>query len=121
MKKLSAVAVVLAVVSLPLVAESDELWIRGVSLFEPNATWIAGSTEIETSELDRRGRIKNHEVRHLVTEQRDAEVRTILIRAEKNGEDITESERQEDDAAEGSSNSSDDSAIPRYAVLKWCD
>ena len=110
MKRISLTAVLLVVASLS--AESDELWDRGVSLFEPNSKWIAGSTIIETTELDRRGNIKNHETRQMVTEQRDAGLRTILIRAEKNGDDITEIEKSEEETREGSNDSSDDGAIP---------
>ncbi len=78
---------------------ADTRWKNAVSIYEHNQDWMPRSMVILTEELNNEGEVQSWELQRLaVFKNRDGEVESRILSAQKNGEDVTEERRKNPDS-----------------------
>ena len=77
--------------------EDLELWNRATQIFKNNLEWSPGKMVLISDNLDRKGEIKAREERTVgYYKNSSGEIESQIISVTKNGEDITEEEREKE-------------------------
>jgi hypothetical protein len=75
--------------------DGDPLWQKAMELVSANRNLVPGNLESRTEEMDSKGKLLNlHESWIRFSRGNDGQIKAEIIKALKNGEDITESQKQ---------------------------